>query len=75
MVNLEPLTLAELINSLIGIAGLCLVAWGINEMRNSNIDRKANAEVLQANAEVLQGVARTLNAHTDALERLLGKRE
>ena len=68
MVNLEPLTLAELINSLIGIAGLCLVAWGINEMRNSNIDRKANAEVLQ-------GVARTLNAHTDALERLLGKRE
>ena len=68
MVNLEPLTLAELINSLIGIAGLSLVAWGINEMRNSNIDRKANAEVLQ-------GVARTLNAHTDALERLLGKRE
>ena len=68
MVNLEPLTLAELINSLIGIAGLCLVAWGINEIRNSNIDRKANAEVLQ-------GVARTLNAPTDALERLLGKRE
>ena len=75
MVNLEPLTLAELINSFIRVAGLSLVAWGINEMRNSNIDRKANAEVLRANAEVLQGVARTLNAHTDALERLLGKRE
>ena len=65
MVNLEPLTLAESINSFMGIAGLCLVAWGIKEIRNSNIDRKANAEVLQ-------GVARTLNAHTDALERLLG---
>lgn len=55
----QPLTPAELISSLIGIAGLALVAYGIHMMGRGNTERQA--------------IADTLNTHTQALQKVLEK--
>ena len=63
-----------LVSASIGLLQCGLIGWGLSLMRQSNVERqantevlKANAEVLQANAEVLRGVAETLSAHTETL--------
>jgi len=43
---MEPLTLAELISSLIGIAGLSLVFYGIRVMSTRNTERSVLARTL-----------------------------
>ncbi len=55
----QPLTPAELISSLIGIAGLALIAYGIHVMSRGNTERQA--------------IADTLNTHTQALQKVLEK--
>ena len=55
----QPPTPAELISSLIGIAGLALVAYGIHMMGRGNTERQA--------------IADTLNTHTQALQKVLEK--
>ena len=74
IVSSQPLTPAELISSLIGIAGLALIAYGIHIMKGSNAERQANAEVLKGVANSLNSIAATLDTHTEALKKLLEER-
>ena len=68
IVSNQPLTPAELISALIGIAGLALLAYGIHVMQGSNAERQANAEVLKGVANSLNSMAATLDAHTNVLD-------
>ena len=68
MLSLEPLTTAELISSLIGVAGLSLVFYGLRQMRvasdtrNRQLDRRE-----EQSAVIMDG----LRAQMAALNRLL----
>ena len=74
IVSNQPLTPAELINTLLGLAGLALIAYGIHVMKGSNAERQANAEVLRGVANSLNSIATTLDTHTAALKKLLEER-
>ena len=74
IVSNQPLTPAELINTLLGLAGLALIAYGIHVMKGSNAERQANAEVLRGVANSLNSMAATLDTHTEALKKLLEER-
>ena len=64
MFTYEPLTTAEALNLLVSLLQTGLITWGIWLMSQSNVERKANADVLQ-------GVAETLRTHTHALRVVL----
>lgn len=64
MLSMEPLTLAELISSFIGITGLSLVFYGIRVMSAGNTERSALARTLDTHTQ-------TLEIQTQALRKLL----
>ena len=55
----------------IGLLQCGLIAWGIQIMKASNASREETNKKAKANTEVLQGIARTLNSHTDAFEKMM----
>ena len=52
----------------VGLTQTALIAWGIWLISQSNVERKANTDVMKATVDVLQGVAETLRGHTPTLE-------
>ena len=75
MPSLEPLTTAELISSLIGVAGLSLIFYGLRQMRvtsdtrNRQLDRMEEQSTVQMAA--LQHVQEESTLQMAALRKLL----
>ena len=68
MPSLEPLTTAELISSLIGVAGLSLVFYGLRQMRVAADTRNRQLDRMEEQSAVIMD---GLRAQMAALNRLL----
>ncbi len=68
MLSLEPLTTAELISSLIGVAGLSLVFYGLRQMRVASDTRNRQLDRMEEQSAVIMD---GLRAQMAALNRLL----